>query len=176
MGEKHLTVENADGASPTARWHTTETYKVSDRVAAQFEALRNKPTGREAKDWIRDHGGVLDDGNGHAARVSTKNNGAQLIDHYEDGKMTTTDYVKPKGKDGKEHDHAGVELFLALMTGGASLFIPHDVHAGDDQKPAESKFGTTRTQSATADTATPVAASTEPKATTASPGPARPKP
>ncbi|MEZ0262294.1 MAG: hypothetical protein ACAH80_14905 [Alphaproteobacteria bacterium] len=179
MGDKHLTIENADGTSPTSRWTTTETYKVSDTVAAQFAAMKQQLTGRDAKDWVRDHGGVLDDGNGHAARISTKKkNGAQLIDHYEDGKMTTTDYVKPKGKDGKDHDHAGAELLLLVLTGGASLFIPHDLHAGEE-KAADSKFGTTRTQTATADSAegpAATAASREPKATTASTGPAtRPK-
>lgn len=170
MGDKHLTVENADGASPTARWHSTETYKVSDRVAAQFAALKTKPTERAMKDWILDHGGVLDDGNGRAAKVSTRNTGAQLIDHYKDGKMTTTDYVRAKGPDGKEHDHAGAELLLALFTGGASLFIPHDFHAGE-----KNPDGTTATQTATAESSGSTATREAP-VTTASAGRATSKP
>jgi hypothetical protein len=172
MADKHITVENADGASPTSRWHTTETYKVSEAVASQFAALKTKPTGRAMKDWIQDHGGVLDDGDGKPGKVSTKSNGAQLIDHYVDGKMTTTDYVKPKGKDGKEHDHAGAELLLALFTGGASLFIPHDLDAAD--KKPESKFGTTTsTQTATAENSGSNGPKEQKPATTASTGPKR---
>jgi hypothetical protein len=171
MGDKHLTIENADGASPTSRWHTTETYKVSDRVAAQFAAMKKQLTGRDAKDWIRDHGGVLDDdNNGHAGKVSTKKkDGTQLVDHYEDGKLTTTDFVRPKGPDGKEKpSNGGAELLLFVLTGGVSLFIPRDGETGEI-KPAESKFGTTATQTATADASGPAAGKEEP-ATTASTG------
>ena len=134
MGSTHITVENVEGTT-TGRWHTDETYKVTDDVAAQFAALKPRPNGPELQTWVQDHGGTLDDDGNKAARVSRKADGTAINDHYKDGEMTTSEVTHPKGA--KADTHAGTELFLALMTGGASLFIPHDV---DGHAPPESKF------------------------------------
>ena len=63
---------------------------------------------------------------------------------------------------------------LVSTAGGVSLFIPRDGHT-DENKPAESKFGTTATQTATADASGPAAGKEEP-ATTASTGRATTRP
>ena len=178
MGDAHLTVENVEGGNdPKLRWRTTETYKVGDDVVKAFNALDPKPANRELQTWIQEHGGVLDDGNGRAGRVSTKNDGTQLVDHYKNGEFTNSEVVHPKGAKHSSTDaHAGAELFLALMTGGASLFIPHGT---GDAAPPESKFGTTATQPADhappeKATAARTTASTHTTHTTTAP--AKPKP
>jgi hypothetical protein len=140
MADVHIFVKDADGNSPKARWHTDEIYKVSGEVAQQLEAMKNKPEGRDLANWLRDHGGVLDDDGKKPARVSTKNNGTVLNDHYKNGEFLKGDVVRPKGA--KADDRAGAHLFLALMTGGASLFVTPFVDNGGEKE--DSKFTKTK--------------------------------
>ena len=124
MGDKHIVVENVEGTT-TGRWHTDETYKVSDKVAQELGDMKKPPTGPDLRSWLQDHGGVLDDDGDKPAKVAKKNDGSLLKDHYKNGEFVKSDYVQ--SKEAKEKNHAGAELFLALITGGASLFIPHNL-------------------------------------------------
>jgi hypothetical protein len=121
MGFKHITAENIEGNdNPKLRWHTTETYKVTDEVAQQLADMKDKPTGGKLATWLQDHGGKLDDGNGKPGRMSVKNDGTILNDHYKNGEYQNADVVHPKGS---KHDNTGAQALLAIMTGGASLFV-----------------------------------------------------
>ncbi|TAL39516.1 MAG: hypothetical protein EPN97_02325 [Alphaproteobacteria bacterium] len=166
MADAHIFVKDADGNSPKARWHTDEIYKVSGEVAKQLEAMKNKPEGRDLASWLRDHGGKLDDDGKKPARVSTKNDGTVLNDHYKDGEFLKGDVVRPKGA--KADDRAGAHLLLALMTGGASLFVTPFMDDEAKEKGDGSKFTkTTPEEPATASTTksakTTVTSTTRPK-------------
>jgi hypothetical protein len=145
MGSTHITVKNADGDDPKRKWHTTETYKVDDSVATQLAGMETKPTGPDLVRWLEDHGGKLDDGNGKAARISTKNDGTVINAHYKDGEYGTSEVKRPKGA---HHDNSGAQLILALMTGGASIFVTPFMddkdHAGKGSKFAETKPAATQ--------------------------------
>lgn len=140
MADAHVTIENIEG-DEKRRWHTAETYKVPESVAKEFDEQKTKLKGYDLQSWVKDHGGVLDDDGDKAARVSTKNDGTILNDHYKNGEYQRADVVKPKGAHAKADDHAGAHLLLALMTGGTSLFVTPFV---DDKMNADgSKFTST---------------------------------
>jgi hypothetical protein len=142
MGFTHVTVANIEGDDPKIKWHTTETYKISDDKAKELAAMKDKPTGYDLTSWLKDNGGVLDDDNGKAARVSVKNDGTTIADHYKDDKITGTDpIVHPKGA---KNDTSGAQLLLALMTGGTSLLITPFTEAGRESEGSGSKFTDTK--------------------------------
>ncbi len=132
----HITVQNAGDNKPEDRWHTDETYKVTQKVADELAHMKKKPTGRDLASWLEARGGVLDDGNGHAARVERKNDGTILNDHYKDGKYTGDDIVEPSAKAAKDRKDVenGVTLFMTLITGGAYPLIKA---VGDAQAEAD---------------------------------------
>lgn len=166
MGDKHITVENIEGDSK-ARWHTTETYKVSDAAAKELSGLKEQPKGRDLVSWLQDHGGVLDDGNGHAARESKRNDGTLLNDHYVAGEFKNSDVVRPKGA--KNDDNTNAQTLLAILTGGTSLFItPFIDH---DQPETGSKFGSTTPTTQPTEHQPAAAKDTKPAATATAPAP-----
>jgi hypothetical protein len=173
MADAHIFVKGADGNDPTARWHDDEIYKVSTEVAEQLAAMKKKPEGRDLANWLRDHGGVLDDDGKKPARVSTKNNGTTISDHYKDGEYLKGEVKRPPGV--KADDRAGAHLFLAMITGGASLFVtPFVDNEGTEEK---SKFADTKKPKELKELKEPATASTQStKVTTTATTRPKPKP
>jgi hypothetical protein len=164
----HITVPNADGNGPTDRWHATETYKVPQSVADDLAKMQDKPTGHDLANWLRDQGGVLDDDHGKPARVSKRNDGTVMNDHYTNGTYIKGNVVEPPAVAAKHKadTEAGVTLFMTLITGGAYPLMKAaaDVKAAGEHPEGGSRFASPTTASAATTGDAPVAAKSRPGA------------